>query len=379
MRKFAFVVCIAMVALADDLPKGQIIDEVKCAADASETYALYLPSNYSPDGAWSVIFAFDPRARGRMPVEVYQAAAEKYGYIVAGSNNSKNGPWAVSLAAAQAMLADVSSRFSVDPKRFYATGLSGGARVSMALGISGGGKFAGVIASSAGMPDNRPRTSLDFPVFATTGTGDFNFLEMRRLDRALTSPHRLRVFDGGHAWPPGDVAMEAVEWFEIQAMKSGVRGRDESFLDKMFAARKAAALALTDSRGSYVALSTLVADFDGLRDVHEFAARAEALSRDKDVQKALKEERNQDQHELQLYRELAELAAGLDNPATRRDNLEELRNRLTKLAHQARASEDSADRQQARRTIWTMIVDNSSREDPELDKLLKEVRPTERP
>src|SRR5208337_3610840 len=108
---------VVLLARAQDLPRGQVIDEVKCTADPSESYALYLPSNYSQDRAWSVIFAFDPRGRGRAPVVQYQAAAEKYGYIVAGSNNSRNGPWNVSLAAAQAMSADVGARFSIDPKR----------------------------------------------------------------------------------------------------------------------------------------------------------------------------------------------------------------------------------------------------------------------
>jgi ATP-dependent Lon protease len=162
-------------------------------------------------------------------------------------------------------------------------------------------------------------------------------------------------------------------------MKSGLRGRDEEFLEKVFAARKAQATALTDKREAFVALTALASDFEGLRDVHEFAARADALSHDKDVQKALKEERAQEQHEQQLNKELAELASSLDNPATRRENLDEFRSRLTKLAKQARAQDDSAERQLARRALWAVIVDNGSRQDPELNKLLKEVRPTERP
>src|SRR2546427_358384 len=77
--------------LAQDLPRGQIVDEVKCAADPSQSYALYLPSNYSPDRAWSLLVGFHPAARGRAIAETYQAAAEKYGYVVAGSNSSRNG------------------------------------------------------------------------------------------------------------------------------------------------------------------------------------------------------------------------------------------------------------------------------------------------
>ena len=34
------------VAVAADLPTGQIVDEVVCAADRSQRYALYLPRAY---------------------------------------------------------------------------------------------------------------------------------------------------------------------------------------------------------------------------------------------------------------------------------------------------------------------------------------------
>ena len=90
-------------AAAQTLPRGVIVDSVACAGDASQTYALYLPSTYSPDRAWNLLLAFHPGARGRQMVEKYAAAAEQYGYIVAGSNTSRNGPWSVSAAAVRAM------------------------------------------------------------------------------------------------------------------------------------------------------------------------------------------------------------------------------------------------------------------------------------
>src|SRR3954463_3577923 len=94
-------------ALAVDLPPaGKISDDVKCLAEPSQSYALYLPSNYTPERPWPVILAFDPGARGRVPVERYQVAAETYGYIVAGSNQSRNGSWAASEAAIKAVSRD---------------------------------------------------------------------------------------------------------------------------------------------------------------------------------------------------------------------------------------------------------------------------------
>src|SRR5581483_6306591 len=182
---------------AQELPKGTILDDVTCVADSRESYALYVPSTYSPERSWNLLMAFHPSARGRALVELYRTAAEQYGYIVAGSNTSRNGPWAVSLKAVQAMSDDLGRRFAIDARRVYLTGMSGGARVALQVAL-GSKAVAGVIASSAGFPDSQPRQTVPFPLFATAGTEDFNYLEMRRLDRRLTSPHRLVIFSGGH-------------------------------------------------------------------------------------------------------------------------------------------------------------------------------------
>ena len=151
-KKVIALLMATAAARAADLPTGQIVDSVECALDNAQHYALYLPSNYTPSRQWNVILAFDGGARGRVPVERYRQAAEKYGYIVAGSLNSRNGPWEVSMNAAKAMTADVKTRFSIDPKRVYTAGMSGGARVAMKIALDSR-QIAGVFASSAGFPD----------------------------------------------------------------------------------------------------------------------------------------------------------------------------------------------------------------------------------
>src|SRR5262245_14770993 len=269
MRKWLFRVA-AFVALTvalqasqaapQDLPRGEAIDEVRCAGDASQSYALYLPSNYSPDRAWPLLMGFHPAARGRAIVDTYRAAAEKYGYIVAASNNSRNGPWDVSMAAVRAMSADIEQRFVVDTNRLYLTGHSGGTRVAMQVALESK-VVAGVIASSAGYPDSKPRKSVSFVVFGTAGNEDFNYIELRLLDRTLTSPHRVAIFEGGHTLPPADVALEAIEWLELQAMKSKRRGRDEALIDQLLEKRQQDAAMSTNEVTTVRLLQELTADF----------------------------------------------------------------------------------------------------------------------
>ncbi len=361
LRRFAWVNAALLIfwsapdARAEQLPRGAIIDEVKCAADPAESYALYLPSSYSPGRTWSLLIAFHPAARGRLMVEKYQAAAEQYGYIVAGSNTSRNGPWSVSVAAVHAMSADLGRRFSIDAQRLYLTGLSGGARVAMQVAL-GKNNIAGVIASSAGFADSQPRASVPFAVFGTAGTEDFNYIEMRLLDRKLTSPHHLEVFTGGHTLPPDAVALEAIEWMELQAMKSARRTRDAALVERLFEKRQQTIAAASGEAQTVQLLDALVADFRGLRDVSSEAARAKDLSNHPDVKRALARERADEDAEARMLADMFELEAGLSDQNSHDGALIRLRDRLSALSRAADAADDSPRRSQARRVLRAVAL-----------------------
>jgi len=365
-------VVVMVAALAAGLPTGQIVPDVVCATDSSQSYALYLPGAYNEDRAWPVIFAFDPGGRGRVPVERYQAAAERYGFIVAGSNNSRNGS-AENGKAVVAMTGDVLSRFRADEHRVYLAGMSGGSRV--ALGVALGSPkdhVAGVIASSAGYPDGKLRKTLPFPIFATAGTEDFNHLEMRQLDRALSSPHRLAVFEGGHVWLSSELAIDAVEWMELQAMKSGLKPRDEREIDQMFAKRQAAADASKADKDTFLALQAMADDFDRLKDVRTIAARAAELGRDKNVRAALKRDRDEDDREESMLDEIMMAEARL-GAADRGDALQELRRRWKDLSDTAHAPDDSAARRRARRVLAGLSAGVTTT-DPDYLKIINQYR-----
>lgn len=361
-------------AVAQDLPRGQIIDSVACLGDPSQSYSLYLPSTYSPDRQWPALMGFHPSARGRAIVETYRAAAEQYGYVVAASNNSRNGPYEVSGLAAQAMSADLGQRFAVNAARVYLTGHSGGSRLALRLALTNN-QIAGVIASSAGYPDVKPRASVRFPIFATAGTDDFNYIEMRMLDRPLKTPHRLAVFEGGHTLPPPAVAMQAIEWLELQAMASGLRPRDEALIDRLWAAQERAIADAGESAAAVHLLRALAQDFTRLRDVTSIEARAAELAKRKDIKRALDRERDGDNAEAQLLQDLGRYEAALRVEEMRTVSLQDLRRILSDLHKRATAPEDSPERARARRVLRAVNVGASERTlDPELVKLLQQYR-----
>ena len=201
------------ITQTESIPRGQVVERVVALNDASQSYALYLPSNYTPNRKWPVLYAFDPGARGRVPVERFKEAAEKYGWIVIGSNNSRNGPWELAITAWNAMQTDSHQRFAIDDERLYATGFSGGARVAVGIAIACK-CLAGVIPNGAGFPINvSPTLEMHFAYFGAAGIDDFNYAELRNLEEPLTKAgisHRIQTFDGRHEWPPVSVAIAAV-------------------------------------------------------------------------------------------------------------------------------------------------------------------------
>src|SRR5205085_8244542 len=160
-----------------------------------------------------ILYCLDPGARGRVPVERFAAAAEKYGYVVAGSNNSRNGPYQPIIEAVEAMVIDTHVRFTVDDRRLYAAGHSGGAIA--ALEWARNGKLAGVVACS----NTHPASGLPqqgFRVFAATGVDDFAYYNTHQLSREFAKSgieNRFYEFPAGHEWLPAAGADEALQFF----------------------------------------------------------------------------------------------------------------------------------------------------------------------
>lgn len=365
--------------LAQDLPRGRILDDVPCADDQAQHYSLYLPSTFRADRSWPLILAFDAGGRGRRAVERYQAAAERYGYIVAGSNNSRNGPWKRSLDAAKAMTADLTGRLPVDLTRIYTAGMSGGARVAMMVAlhpevIAGRVRpeIAGVLASSAGFPSGEFRESVGFPVFGTVGTEDFNYREMTDLDRTLKSPHRVVVFEGGHTWLSSELATEAIEWMEIQAMSTGRRPPDRALVDDSFMRRTAQADGLKDGLTRLREWQSIVRDFRGLRDVSELERRAAALSAQADVKAALDAERADAEREDAMRAEVAALLEDVDTSS----GVAKLQAHLNALLSQSREAADSSSRRMARRVLTSLRAATAGTRHPDLKALLEQIPTT---
>jgi hypothetical protein len=124
----------------------------------------------------------------------------------------------------------------------------------------------------------------------------------------------------------------------------------------------------------------LVSDFEGLKDVSEYAMRAAELRRRKTALEALKMERAEEQREERMISELAALENNLGDADKRGSSLAQLQSLLSNLSRQSDAPEDSSTRRMARRVLRGTIVGSIERvKDPEYQKVLDALRSAARP
>ena len=346
------------------LPAGRVIRQITSRADTNQRYALYLPSAFTRDRRWPILFLLDPRGRALIPLQRFQPVAERLGYIAISSYNTlSDGPSEPNYNAMNAMLDDVQRSLPVDSRRFYLVGFSGTTRFAWEVDRQLPGTIAGIIGAGAAVPGGRAwmRSNIgkSSPVlFGTIGTLDPNYEELRSFDAELDTIgalHHVERFDGGHQWPPTELSTRAVEWLELQAMRRGLKPRQQPWIDSLYAAWLARA-ARSDSAGDASAAARgyrlVRADFEALTDVSAAAVRSSALEQDPRVRRARSVEAAISERDWKLGSALVTFAGELKATSSP-PSIDQARKRLEldALRREAARTDDSTASVAARRAL----------------------------
>ena len=340
---------IPIIAAAQQLQLGQINERVTSPANPKQQYALYLPSTYSEAKKYPVIFVFDPGGRALNAIELFRDGAEKYGYIVFCSWNSRNGAWDQTTAAMQTMWDEAVSRFSVDDKQLYTAGFSGGSRAALTFALASK-TVAGVIAGGAGFATPQPPPKVPFASFITTSTEDFNWAEMqavnRRLDK-LRAPHRFTIVDGPHRWPQAATITQGMQWLRVQAIRANLIPKDPRLISAFTEERLAEIARMNEDPLAVLrAYQFLSDDLEGISNTAAWRVKAEEIRKSKQGKQAIKKELDEEHAMAGMLREFDRLLQAADAGP---EGMPEARRWLQHQAGIAYSPEDSPNRRMVRR------------------------------
>ena len=298
---------------------GTVYESIACLSDTTFSYSLYLPGNYSENRRFPVLFFFDAHKRGSMPVFKYRELAEKYGFILAGSNNSVNGQTGPEMEKAIAMMInEVMERFHPDTARIYTGGFSGGARVAAYTALFMR-SVAGVAGCAAGFPQITKKPHTGFIYMGFVGDEDFNYLEMKYLDRSLEGTpikHLLVVYDGEHDWPPPEVMKNAFLFFSFDGMRRHLRPVDRRMVTEFTdstAAYVSRAAGKRDCDAQSFGLKRAISFLSGLEDVRHYEEKLDKLMKTGFCRQQFERELKMEESEQQ-YQQLLSGAMGDPGP-----------------------------------------------------------------
>jgi hypothetical protein len=188
------------------------IDSVVFIENEALSYNIYIPINNGEE--MKTLFFFDPSASGFYPVNKYKALADKYSFILIGSNDSRNGPIEESFRIMDLVVTHSTKNFKVDERKIYFSGFSGGARTSV-LYASIRGNSIGVIGCGSGFQPMFNPLDINFSYVGIVGNRDMNYLEMILNEEKLNPlkiDNFLIEFDGTHRWPDIKSFEAGISW-----------------------------------------------------------------------------------------------------------------------------------------------------------------------
>lgn len=224
----------------DHFETGKIISPVVCKANPTQSYALYIPAK-TANQLLPVIYFFDPHGDGVIPLHQYKTLADRYHFILIGSNNSKNGnEWNDAENIWGILSSDSQERIPMDKNRIYLCGFSGGAKVATYIALHHP-EIKGVIANGAGLSDITQAGNFNFSFTAIAGEGDMNMTDLVSINSALDKTqgvHRIIFFDGIHEWAPESTMNKAFAGFQFDAMRQKIIPQNDSLINNFIAENK---------------------------------------------------------------------------------------------------------------------------------------------
>lgn len=232
-----------LLAQTERLAKGAITDSLSVDSSPSESYALYLPTDFSMDKPWPIVFVFDLEGKGKMVLRLFQQAAQNHGYVLAASNSLRDTlSLSENILVANRMFNAVYALLPIQKGRIYTGGIYEGARFASFVplfikGVEGVVSWGGPIGNAEILSSKSP-----FVFVGIVDQENYNYPEMLNSEKLLNKlkfPNELLVAVDSSAIWEGAYIDKALSILTLTAMAKGTIAKDEWFINRTYEQRLA--------------------------------------------------------------------------------------------------------------------------------------------
>ncbi len=208
---------------------GRIYDRI---SKSNSSYSVYFPLNYNEKEKYPAIIFIDPHGHGRFPLEKYKSLADKFQFLLIGSNDSKNGMNIEQcIKFAGDLLNEASTTLPCYKEQISVAGFSGGAKVALVAANTISGFSSGIYCGAAFPPGT---IQINIPLLAIAGRHDMNYTEVRNYNQSIDKSgisHTLVEWNGKHEWPDTSIFEHAFYWNIFTSMRNKTIEKNENIID----------------------------------------------------------------------------------------------------------------------------------------------------
>lgn len=240
MRKLLllFLVVTQVSAQEFTVKKGMVVDSLKVSDSLSETYALYLPSEFQGEKNWPVLFLFDGEGRGRSAAQLFRSAAEEQGYLLISSNNiSVENEISENLEIAKRLINNSANTFPLDIRMVAAAGSMEGGKVASIIPVIYNDILGAIAVGNHWVNLDMFEKKKEFTFIGIAGDEQYTSAGIKftaELLRTFKFPSQVYSFEGDMDWPKNGTISSAVGSLTLEAMRKGFRSADRDLIEQLF-------------------------------------------------------------------------------------------------------------------------------------------------
>lgn len=240
MRKILLLFLVAAQVSAQELTvkKGMVVDSLKVSDSLSETYSLYLPTQFEGKKTWPVIFLFDGEGRGKATAQLFRTAAEEQGYLLISSNDiSIENGLTENLEVAKRLITRAADVFPLDLKMVSAAGSMEGGKVASVIPVIYKDILGAIAVGNHWVNLDFLENDKDFTFIGIAGDEQYTSAGMKytaQVLKKLRFPSQVYSFEGDKDWPENGTVSSAVGSLTLEAMRKGFRPVDQNLINELF-------------------------------------------------------------------------------------------------------------------------------------------------
>lgn len=225
------------------LQKGVVIDSLPINDSIAESYALYLPAEFTTERTWPVVFVFDNQGRGRTAAQLFRQAGEEQGYIIVASNNiSKDSTLLKNAQTGTRLFNSIFNLLPVDKNGIYTAGFAEGAQVASVLPTVFKNVQGVMAIGDVWVNPDFVAKDAKHSFVGLVGTRDYKLYHLQETNQLLQKaklPSNIYKYEGGNEWPNAEMIYNALGSFTLNAMEKGHRQRDMNLVESLYQAEMA--------------------------------------------------------------------------------------------------------------------------------------------